>query len=643
MLAFAWQWDCAGGEEFRGMAARLASSLCSGIGGSAIAREIDGLHFAYRPLRPAPDAARSWRPAELPNGTVAAFHGYFDNAAEIAGELGSRYDSLAHLYGMAVARWGDRADGKIVGEYCAIVADRENRRLRLSRSPFRAPPLVYHRDDRHVCAASVPRAIHAAGLPPRLNEGRAADSAMLNFTDSEATWFEGIERVPLGTIVEVRRGARRKLDKFYDLFSKPDVRMARDEDYVERARELLDEGIEACLAGSRTPGSTLSSGLDSSQVVARAARFLPEGCRLPTFTFRPEAAWDGIVEPTMNGNERPMVEAYAAMHPHVEPHFTANEGYEHDHRWNDFFHVMGGAPSGLCNMYVFHGLFDQARKRGCDMLLMAEWGNFTFSDRGEWAYVEYMLSGKWRQMWRSLKYKSNDERSLLRRFIALCLVPLLPNFLWKPMMHVWHPGYRSWLDLMTPLSRDYREKSGAQRRFDESGLEIARFHPLNRRHAQALLYQNDDAEGAEVYQAFEQLYGVAQRDPTAHRPLIEFCFGLPVEMFNRDGETRWLAKQMAKGIMPEEQRRNLLNGRWDSDWHLRISRRRDDYLRELDSIERDPELGAMIDVPRLRQALLDLPDHTTLDMRIQYPVEFALPRGLLTSRFIRYLKGGNEF
>ncbi|MGE3691698.1 MAG: asparagine synthase-related protein [Novosphingobium sp.] len=625
------------------MAGRLANSLCSGIGGTAASCEIDGLHFAYRPLRPDPVIVRTWRPAQLPSGALAAFHGYFDNADEIARSLGCRFENTSHLYGLAVERWGDQADEKIIGEYCAVVADRQSGSLRLARSPFRAAPLAYHNSERYVCAASVPRAIHATGLEIQLDEDHAADSALLNFSDQEASWFRGIRRVPLGSIVEIRRGAPRRLHKFYNLFSKPDIRLPRDEDYVEQAKHLLDEGIRVCLAGSRTPGSTLSSGLDSSQVVARAARFLPDGYKLPTFTFHPESGWDGIVESTMNGNERPMVEAFAAMHPHVEPHFTDNAGYEHDHRWNDFFHVMGGAPTGLCNMYVFHGLFDQARARGCDMLLMAEWGNYTFSDRGDWVYVEQFLKGQWGKMWRGLKRKANDDRSQLRKFIALCLVPLLPDFLWKPMMHLWHRGYQPWLELLTPLTREFREKSGAQQRYDRSGLVTDRYQPLNRRHSQELLYQNEECEASEIYQGFEQIYGVAMRDPTAYRPLIEFCYGLPVEVFNRDGETRWLAKQMAKGIMPEEQRQNRSNGRWDADWHLRISRRQDDYLRELASIERDPELGAMIDVPRLRNALERLPDKTTLQKDILYPVAITLPRALITARFIRYVNGSNRY
>jgi asparagine synthase (glutamine-hydrolysing) len=195
---------------------------------------------------------------------------------------------------------------------------------------------------------------------------------------------------------------------------------------------------------------------------------------------------------------------------------------------------------------------------------------------------------------------------------------------------------------MQPLSQEYRAKSGAERRLKDTGFILDRHQPRNRRHAQRLLFQNLDGEADEIYQAFEQMYGVPQRDPTAYRPFVEFCFGLPTKMFLRDGQMRWLAKQMAKGIMPEEQRANRLNGRWDSDWHLRISRRRKDFLAEIDRLEKDERLASMLDLPRLRSALEDWPEQTELDPQKSYAQEFAVPRALLTARFINYVEGRNS-
>ena len=270
-----------------------------------------------------------------------------------------------------------------------------------------------------------------------------------------------------------------------------------------------------------------------------------------------------------------MVEAFAAMHPGLEPHFTANEGYGHDHRWDDFFHLMGGAPSGLCNMYLFHGLFAGAVKEGCDLLLLAEWGNYTFSDKGDWGFVEYLLKGRWRQLWLAIARQQNQHEPFWWRFAARSLLALLPSPLWRLVLRVAQPGRHLLADLMQPLSASYRadvrrRSAAGGLRVDHRSISAAGTGVMPMR----LLFQNNDAETAEVYQAFEQMYDLPQRDPMAYRPFVEFCFGLPVEMFLRDGTMRWLAKQMAKGIMPEEQRTNLLHGRWDSDWLLRIRRRR---------------------------------------------------------------------
>jgi asparagine synthase (glutamine-hydrolysing) len=94
--------------------------------------------------------------------------------------------------------------------------------------------------------------------------------------------------------------------------------------------------------------------------------------------------------------------------------------------------------------------------------------------------------------------------------------------------------------------------------------------------------------------------------------------------------------------MPEEQRENRLNGRWDADWHLRIGRRRSEYLAELGRLEEDERIGPMLDIPRLRQALEDWPEQTETEAQKYFTREFAVPRGLLTARFVKWAEGRND-
>jgi asparagine synthase (glutamine-hydrolysing) len=376
-------------------------------------------------------------------------------------------------------------------------------------------------------------------------------------------------------------------------------------------------------------------------VALRTLAALPPEQRLPTFTFHPEPGHGEAVEPGKIGNERPSVEAFAAMHPRLEPHFTSNAGIAHDFRLAEFFHLIGAAPPGLANNYVFHGIFADAAKRSCDLLLLSEWGNLTFSDTGVWAFPEYLVKGRWRQLWLALRNHAGRDRSLLWRLGALSLLPFLPEPLWRLIRRVTLPGQQYLVELIQPLSAGYRERSGANRRLKSAGFEFERYQPRNRRHAVEMIFREEDSL-SEIYQGFEQMYGIAQRDPTAYRPFAEFCFGMPTEMYLRDGVKRWFAKAMAKGIMPEEQRANRLDGRWDSDWHLRIGRRRADLIEELDRLAADDQMASMFDLPRLKATLTDWPENPPTDPQAILPRENAVMRAIVATRFINYVEGRND-
>src|SRR5690349_13862712 len=119
MLAIAWPWADVARYRNSKLCERLGASLCSGIGGHAGTVETHGLHAAYRPLHSTAALSRCWYPTTLPSGRIVVFHGYFDNALTMASELGANPRDLGQLYGLAVERWGDEADRRIVGEYCA--------------------------------------------------------------------------------------------------------------------------------------------------------------------------------------------------------------------------------------------------------------------------------------------------------------------------------------------------------------------------------------------------------------------------------------------------------------------------------------------------------------------------------------------
>ncbi|MFM5918263.1 MAG: asparagine synthase-related protein [Novosphingobium sp.] len=544
---------------------------------------------------------------------------------------------LARLYAAILRRYPASPDLRIIGEYAVVVIDHAQRSLRLARSPLRAPPLHFHHETGRVIAASVPRVLLAAGVAPRLDPLKLADNAWFNYASDRSGWYEGTAKVPLGSVVEFNGGPART-SRYYDPLTLPRIRLPRREDYVEQARVLLDEAVAAALDGFERPGVMLSGGLDSSLVTVQALNHLPDRQELPAFTFVPQADWDGRVPRGTYGDERPYVDQFAKMYPRVRPHYVDNHGLAFDHRMAEMFHLTGVAPINLANYSPYHEPWRAAKQAGCDVLLIPQWGNETFSNAGEWGTLEYFLGLRWGELAAALRASPDDPRPLWRRFVGECLLPLLPPALWR-QQRSWR-GVRDTRELASPLRADYVAAHGLNQRGDAQGGALGGAAPRSQRAWLARALNTAFEEASDVWQGFEQLYGVAMRDPAAYRPLAEFCFGLPTDIYLHQGERRWLARELARGVLPEAQRTNPRSGRHHPDWLAKLAPRRTELRAELDRLEQFPELAEMLDFPRLKAALDDWPSETPIG-EDALPLQVAVTRGLTAARFINYVSGRN--
>lgn len=571
-----------------------------------------------------------------------AVTGHLDNAADVAAQLGTAAPqagdaaALAGLYGLALSRWGAEADLRLVGEYAAIALDSAARTLRLSRSPLRAPPLHYHASRERVIAASAVRAIFACGIERRLNDAKLADHALFNFTGEGEGWYMGLHRVPLGSVVEFTPD-REQVRGYYDFGAIPEVRCASTADYLAEARHVLTEATRAALAGSTRPAAMLSGGLDSALVATSALDLLGGEQELPTFSFVPCPGWHGAELPGRYGDERPLVEELAAMHPRLRPQFFDNPGQRLDDDFNAMFAATGAAPINLVNLTMYHPMWRVARDMGCDRILLGEFGNVTLSNSGDWAFAEWFARLRWGRLTGALHSSFDDERPLWRRFIGSAVLPWVPDPVWR-----WQRRVRGCIDIFeaaSPLRRDYAVASGAVERAAAAGVPVAR-HPVHDRLADfRSIHHEAWGEFSDIYDGFEQLYGIEQRDPMAWRPLLEFCAGIPSDLFVRDGERRWLARELGRGVLPDSIRRNRRKGLHQADWHLRLGRQRERLLALLTAMERVPRLADMIDFARIRPAVENWPASDAVSDHDRLVLESALPRAILLGRFVAWAEG----
>lgn len=619
----------------------MANALAAGTTKSAAQHQSASAQFAQLWTGRPP---HGWVPATAGPWQLL-FAGHLDNAAALATELGlpapgpGQADALARFYGQALLAWSNAADQRLIGEYAVIALDDSNGLLRLARSPLRAPPLHYCLAANRVIASTVPRALFACGVPREVDETKLADMAWFNASEEQRSWFRGIDRVPLGSVVEIEQGGPARARRYYDLAALPRLPKAELQDYLAGADALLTEGTRAALAGSSRPAVMLSGGLDSPLVALKVLEQTGPERGLDSYTVVPESGWNGWAPPDRFGNERPLVEAFCRMHPGIRPHFVDNAGSRCDDRLQTMFHATGSAPQGLANLWTYHAAWDAARRDGCDRVVLAEFGNLTISNDGDWGFSEYLLKLRWRQLALALRHAGADARPLWRRFLSLAVLPLLPDRLWH-----WQQRLRGKPDLyarFSPLRPAYAEASGVVARSRAAGLPNPRYPVRDRLAILSEVHDNAWGEFSDLYCGFAEIHGIEQRDPMAYRPLVEFCAGLPTDLFLRDGQDRWLARELLKGAIPEEQRLSRKTGRHNADWQTKLGRQRAELLREVERLRENPRLTAMFDLERVQTALENWPTGDSVPEDVRLACEIVAPRAINFGRFVNYVEGRN--
>lgn len=625
MIAAGLDW----GSDSRFDLPRVALSLGLLADGQADCEQISGTVLAQLAF-PASRLSRNWHASRTPEGRPVLLCGWIDNAAQLAEKLGLPIEaSHAAIYGAAISAWGDEAERRIIGDYATVLISGPGT-MRLARAPWSNATLFWASQGTVTLAASIPRPIFAAGFPKRPDPDLYAEAiCRLSALDGDRHFFQGLHRVPQGAIVTVDHG-RAATNRWYDPHTLSPTCLGDDDAYVDAARELLADAVGAALKPARRPGILLSGGLDSPLIAAEMLGQMPPDARLQSFTFEPMARADRSEVPGHFENDRPFVEAFARMHPRIEPHFVDNAGVAFGHRMQDFFLAADAAYPSFSST-DFHGPWQAASDAGCDWLFTGDFGNQTFSNDGRWAFVEFLNRGKWLELLRLLRDTPGDDRTMVRKLAARSILPNLPATIRKALRTLVHgEGPRSLvrdeiaqrLNLQERQEKVYgsREWYRSRRAFTEHAWQVS-------------------SGGGEIAYAVQQLFGIRTRPVPRYRPLIEFCMTIPTEQYVRGGQMRWLARRMGVGVIPEAQRLNARYGLHGADWHIRNTPLLAEMRLELERIEDDPVMAKIIDVERAIDLLDRWPETPSHEARMEIFV--PVTAAIIAGRFARYVDGRN--
>ncbi len=564
-----------------------------------------------------------------------------DNRDELQANLAidrdtARTSSDSAVLLAAIERWGEGCLERLCGDYAFALWDKSTRQLRLVRDPLGQRPLHFHRGRDFFSFATMPKGLHALpDIPYAPDEERIAQTLALLPETGPRSFFAEISKVECGQIVTVTaQGVSTR--RFWQPRSSV-IRYKNDNDYIERARELLDEAVRSRLRSDGEVSTNLSGGLDSSAVTATAARLLAkQGKQLLAFTCVPGDGYDAQDPPNRFANEGPLAAATAALYPNVEHVLVPNRGRSPVADLDRSFFLYERPTGGTSSAAWGYSLEAAQAKRKVKCILVGEGGNISLSYDGLDLLSELFGEGRFLRLSREAAALVRTGKMHLRGTLRHAAGPWIPSAIWLWLHRI---AGKNMLKLA-----DY-SAIGAPRfaRLDPASLEGHDFSYRRKRTAFAeRLWQLHRIDPGNFRKGGLAGWRFDVRDPMADIRLLEFCLSVPTEQYLRNGITRSFARRVLADRLPKAVLNEERLGLFASDWHRDFDAARSDVVEELSRIASSDVAAGAIDIARLSALVESWPDGGWENEDVVMPYRYVLQRAIAIGHFARRATRSNR-
>ena len=498
----------------------------------------DGVAFGVRRLSIV-DVDGGHQPFKNEDGSVVAVqNGELYNHADVRRELErsghvfrSRCDTeiLPHLY----EEFGAAVPERLHGMFGLAVWDGDRRRALLARDRLGIKPLYYAEIGDLLLFASELKAILASGLVPVELDPEAIDLYLsLGFVPGPWTPLLHVKKLLPGHRIVVEPSGWR-LEQYWE-YPAPEVRHPNrsEEEWTHELLGLLEQAVGDRLMSDVPLGAMLSGGLDSSLIVGLMARQMTR----PVQTFSV-----GFADVADNELEAARATASALGAEHHELELSLADEIDLDALvWSldeplaDVSMIGFSALSELTARHVTVALSGQ----GADELFAGYDRYRQVAALGRWAGVPAVVR-------RAADHAARIGPPRLHRATSVVLAPDQVAASVAARSE-WAEGARS------------RSALGALRAVDGSALESALAARLAVRsrdtlarslHLDGQLSLVDDL--LHYFDRTSMAYSLEVRVPFLDHRVVEFSAGIPTRLKLRNGTTKYILRQAARGIVPD--------------------------------------------------------------------------------------------
>jgi asparagine synthase (glutamine-hydrolysing) len=453
------------------------------------------------------------------------YNGEIYNYLELRAELQAlgrvfRTETDSEVLLQAYEEWGTGSLDRLNGMFAFAIWDRELGSLFCARDRFGVKPLYYTTVAGRFRFASEIKALLAdAAVPRRPNDARVLDYlawALVDHTDE--TMFAGISQLPAGSWLTIEADRRTPtVHRWYEPHPVPTREPAAT------VRRTLESSVELRLRSDVPVGISLSGGMDSSSVLALAARLEQRRGGVVPQSFSARSSIEAVDEYVYS---KAVIATTGSENTHFLPSAEELRGTLDSLFWHldEPFH----GPS----VFAHRKLLELARSRGVVVLLDGAGGDEALSGYHHIHYAPMLLDlarrGRLRTFVAEVRARARLHGSSYLRTAKDIGKLVLPRRLLPRRVPRW---------ILDP------ERVPSQSRSRTSRLQGHQRFTLER--APLPLYNR-------IADRNSMTLSIEARNPFLDYRLVETGLGLPVEELLHAGITKWALREAMRDLLPPE-------------------------------------------------------------------------------------------
>lgn len=577
---------------------------------------------------------------QMASPTLTAASARLDNRAELAVELG--LDSLADdaaVIRRLLALRGERGVRGLLGAFAFAHWNEAAQTLILGRDYVGYRSLFFHAGQGFVAFATLLADLLAiADVPRQLDERAMAQFIALDLRQPDLTPYRHIRRAPTRSLASIGAGGV-AIHRYWEPSPTSAPTYKRDEDYVDRARELFDRAVERCIRDLPRVAVSASGGLDSSAIAATVSRM--RGA-VATYTCVPPTDFRVREYANRYADERPKIEALQRMHPAISPRYLTPRGPDAVQRDGRYLFAAFPVPlRGVPNWNMGTAISDAITEDGHRVGLYGNMGNIGLSWSGQFSLPALAGELRLRELLADARaIAAKRGQSLLRVLDSELVMRVLPRGVQhlRSRLTGKNPYDISRISLLNPSAI---EEFNLEETWIENGFD-PQYRSFGDSVALRAHYMFDQNQLTRDFTGMRfETTGYEARDPHADRELLEFCLNVPERLFRKNAIERSFARRVFADRLPPEILDERRLGLQLPNWFESLDARRDIFAEETERLETSPLARRLLDIPRMKSLIESWPKDADEAENRREEYHLALDRAVHAGQFIRWVEGGN--